>query len=377
MRLFDRVLSGIEVSRDRNHNSISFSDIFPRLSNYIPGVQKGKYYCITGSPGSGKTQFTDFAFMYHPLDFESDIRPDITYFSFEISKEAKIRKGICKRLFEKYGVAISPNILGSIGELRLSTEILDKVKECADYFYRLEEFVKFYDEPLTPSKIAQIMERKFAEEGKVESKLIEGPTGPIRVPDKYIQTNPNKYPIFIFDHVRLISNEPGQSLHQSLSTFSSNNVHFRNKYDAIIVNVHQQSTEGAVEQFNQKGSSITSKVEPQLSLLGDNRTLSQDYDIVLGMFSPFRYEIDQYRGYKTDKFQDRCRFVNVLKNREGEPDKWIGLYFNGMTNYFEELPLPTDFTTIKNGVKSDNEVLYEKYAKGIVGIRENQRKLNF
>jgi len=381
MKIFDRVVTGIEANREKKFNCIPFDELFPRFSTYVPGIQKSQYYAITGSPGSAKTQLTDHIFLYHALDFikNSDIKLDITYFSFEISKESKIRKGICKRLFEKYGIRISPNILQSIGSSRISDEIVEKVKECRDYFEKLEDLVTFYDEPLTPSQIARVMEKKVKENGYIAHKIVEVNGVSERIPDGYVENDPNKYLLFITDHISLIHSEPGHTLHQSLSMFSSNNVYYRNKYRVSIVNVHQQSTEGSVEQFTLKGDNIVSKVEPQLALLGDNRTLGRDYDIVLGMFSPFRYEVGYYRGYHTKKFEDKCRFLSVLKNREGEPDLTIPLYFDGMVNYFEELPKASEFSILKQGVKSENELLYEKYLTGKVGIldRNTQKKFNF
>jgi hypothetical protein len=382
MKLIDEVINLIDTNREKKFNCIPFYETFPRFSKFIPGIEKGMYYAVTGSPGSGKTQFTDHTFMYRPFDMiweGEDISFDITYFSFEMGKQAKIYQGISKRLFDKYGIRVSTNLLQSIGS-SLSEEVQLKIKDCRDYFAKLEEYVTFYDEPMTPTQIARVMEQKFKENGFVEDKIVQTASGTMtRVPGGYVQTNPNKYLIFIFDHISLIQPSPGQTLHQALAAFSSNNVHFRNKYRATIVNVHQQAIEGSIEQFTLKGDNVISKVEPQLALLGDNRTLGRDYDKVFGMFSPFRYEIGYYRGYKTLRLKDNCRFLSVLKNRQGVPDVHIGLYFDGMINYFEELPKSDTFTIIKNGVKSENELLYEKYSNGLVGIldTDRQRKFNF
>lgn len=382
MSLIDKVIGIIETNRKKEYNCIPFDEIFPRFSNYIPGVKKGTYYCVTGAPSAAKTQLTDFAFLYHPYEFckLNNIKVDITYFSFEISKEAKVLNGISRKLFLDHGIKVGSNYLQSIKHV-LSEEILAKVLKVKDYFTDLENYVTFYDEPLTASQIYDVMWEKIKENGELiyEDKIVEDSAGRKRmkkVLSSYLSHDPDKYLIFITDHISLIQPEHGQTLRQALATYSANNVNLRNKFGITVVNVQQQGLEGSVEQFTNKGDSVLGKVEPQLWQLGDNRTLSRDYDIVLGMFSPFKYEIAFHRGYNAKKFEDNYRSLSILKNREGVPDMHVGLYFDGSVNYFEELPKADAFYTKKNGAKEDNDALYDQYIKGQVGLNK-QKTFNF
>lgn len=365
MSIIDKVIQRIEDSNQNDHNCISFKDLTPRFSNFIPGINQATYYGITGAPSSGKTQFTDFTFLYHVFDFclKNHLEFEIVYFTFEISKEAKILRGISKRLFERHGLRLPTNILQKRGE-GLSPDQLDKVKKVRNYFEELEKFVTFYDEPLTPSQIFKIQMDKVRENGKFIGK-------------EYIPNNVNKYLIFITDHISLIQPDPGQTLHQALSSFSSNNIFLRNKFGCTIVNVHQQGTEGQVEQFTSKGDNIASKLEPKLAGLGDNRTLARDYDLVLGLFSPYKHELAFYRGYKTNKFMDKSRWLSIIKNREGDQDINVGLYFDGAVGYFEELPKAENFSIQNMGQKVDNDQLYEKYLKGFVGPNDPSIQKSF
>lgn len=368
MSLIKKVLDLIESNQSNSYNCIPFSHIFPRFSNIIPGIKKATYYGITGTPGSAKTQFTDFAYLYHSLYFAhaNNIELDITYFSFEVSKEAKVFKGISKRLFDKYGIRLSTNALQKIGSGSLTDDQIAKIKETTSYFERLEKSVTFYDEPMTPSQIYKIMMDKMTQNGDYDLRT-----------KSYTPHNSEKYLIFIFDHISLIQPEVGQSLHQALSAFSANNIYFRNRFGATIINVHQQGAEGGVEQFTSKGDNIATKLEPKLAGLADNRTLGRDYDIVLGLFSPFKHGIEFYRGYKVKRFDDRVRFLSVIKNREGIADVNAALYFDGLTNYFEEMPKPDEFSIERGGVKIENEQLYEKYARGNVGILDANKQRAF
>lgn len=367
MSLIKKVIDLIESNHTRALNCIPLSDLFPRFSTIIPGIKKSTYYAITGTPGSSKTQFTDFTCLYHPVSLASEnlIELDITYFSFEISKEAKLLKGISKLLFERYGIRVSTNKLQKIGS-ELAENELQKVRTVEPYFEALAKFVTFYDEPMTPSQIFKVMLDKLKQNGSYDEKS-----------KIYKPYSPEKYIIFIFDHISLIQPDSGQSLHQALTTFSGNNIFFKNKFGATIVNVHQQGAEGGVAQFTTKGDNIASKLEPKLAGLADNRTLARDYDIILGLFSPFSHSLDFYRGYKAKRFEDKVRFLSVIKNREGISDVQVGLYFDGLSNYFEELPRPDEFSITRNGVKAENDYLYDKYVNGRVGPLDPQRQKLF
>ena len=64
----------------------------------------------------------------------------------------------------------------------------------------------------------------------------------------------------------------------------------------------------------------------------------------MALFNPFRYEINPYRNYDINKLRDRFRSLKILKNRDGNADKIIGLEFLGEIGHFKELPLPKDMT---------------------------------
>lgn len=65
-------------------------------------------------------------------------------------------------------------------------------------------------------------------------------------------------------------------------------------------------------------------------------------NVILGLFSPFRHEIQDFYDYDVTKLQDNLRFLEVLGGREGGGGVVCPLYFDGATNYFSELPKPND-----------------------------------
>ena len=62
--------------------------------------------------------------------------------------------------------------------------------------------------------------------------------------------------------------------------------------------------------------------------------------VVLGLFAPERYRIESYMGYDIKIMGDAFRGLILLKNRVGRPNLRKGLYFDGATNTFRELPEP-------------------------------------
>lgn len=67
---------------------------------------------------------------------------------------------------------------------------------------------------------------------------------------------------------------------------------------------------------------------------------------MLGLFSPFKFELEEYKEYNITKFRDNIRFLEVLVNRDGEMGGLCPLFFDGAVCDFQELPLPGD----KNGL---------------------------
>lgn len=75
-------------------------------------------------------------------------------------------------------------------------------------------------------------------------------------------------------------------------------------------------------------------------------------NIALGIFSPFKFGLDTYLtndkgiGYDIKIFKDHFRTLEVLINRDGEVGGIIGLFFDGATCTWSELPRPDNVEEI-------------------------------
>ena len=76
----------------------------------------------------------------------------------------------------------------------------------------------------------------------------------------------------------------------------------------------------------------------KIKSLQDNKLL----DLCIGVFSPYKYNLTNYKGYDIAKFKDNIRFVSVLLNRNGLCNGVLPLYFDGAVNYFAPLSAPNN-----------------------------------
>jgi hypothetical protein len=117
-----------------------------------------------------------------------------------------------------------------------------------------------------------------------------------------------------------------------------------------------------VSQFNRDISSPmrlkNGDVEPQLEDFADSSSTQNDADVVLALFDPMRYKVEDPSGYDLNKLRDEFgakyfRSLRLIKNSYGEDDVRIGLGFLGQIGMFRELPkqrdmLDEDYFSITN-----------------------------
>lgn len=116
----------------------------------------------------------------------------------------------------------------------------------------------------------------------------------------------------------------------------------RNKYEYIPVVIQQQaSAQESNENFK------LNKLRPTLDGLGDSKICARDYDVIIGLFSPFRHAIPTYEGYDITKWRDNIRFLEIIAGREGGGGTVCPLFFDGAVNFFTELPKSDDSVHMK------------------------------
>lgn len=301
----------------------------PRLESLIYGVSQEVYYLVAGGTGSGKTKFVDLNFVLKPLAYvrktQTPIDVEVVYFSLEISGAIKAINLASFYIFAKYGVSLSPSQLQS-RKYNLSAEEYRYAEEGMEWVNNLSDKLHIYDDKLSAKKMYGIL-KSFSEKRGTWTK------NPETKEETYVPNNPYLYTIIIIDHLGLITESEGKSKKQEIDQLSRYLIWFRNKcrYTPIAVSQYNRGMEGTDRvKFN--------ALTPQLSDLKETGNPAEDANVVLALFPPLRFRLDEYRGYDIKRLLDRIRTITVLKNRDGPAEKTIGLAFYGEIGYFNELP---------------------------------------
>ena len=370
--LSERVISKLEERRENilkgNINCIPFP--FANFREDIPGIEQGRYISITGATKSAKSQFASEllfqALLYaykHPEQLDILIR----YFPLEETPEGIMERFMSYILFLKSGksIRISPSDLRSTNNDKPLDKSILNILQSDEY----QSLIKFFEEKVVFSKAKTpmsiyleckdyakangIIHRKTVKYKNELGETVESDNGF----DYYEQNDPKQYRIIFVDHISLIQTQQGMDLRQSMNKLSEFFVELRNDYKYTPIIVHQQAMFESLDAFKMD------KLEPSIQNLADSKAIARDLDMCLGIFSPYKYNLHDYKGYNINMFKDNIRFVSVLLNRNGLCNGMLPLYFDGAVNYFAPLCSPKD------------EVGLQKIYKYLDNIRNKPNKV--
>ena len=367
--LIKRVITGLEERRERlfNNQLNCIPSPFKRFSEDFIGIEQACHYVVTASTKGAKSQFTSYTFIYKPLMFcyytKADIDYKVIYFPLEETPERILQRFICWLLFDftKGEIRISPRDLRSttspVDEKILDIINSDEIQDILKYF---EEHVIFPTEKPNPTGMYFYCKKYAEEHGKVTTKAGKytdefGVIKDYEAFDTYVPDNPNEYRVIITDTTNLIDTERGMTLKQSMDKWSEYCAKYlRNRYKYTIVEIQQQAFEGENNDSFKLG-----RLKPSIANLGDSKYSARNADIVLGIYSPFKFGLSEYLGYDITKFKDNIRFLEVCINRNGQMGGICPLFFDGAVCHFHELPLP------------NNKIELDKIYKYLNKIRNN------
>ena len=358
MSLTDRILETLDNRRKR----ILEGDIncipspFRRLSNSFPGIEQDKYYLVSGSTKSAKTQITNYLFVYTPIlyayEHPEQLRVKIFYFPLEETPENITLRFMSYLLYtlSSKQIRISPMDLKSTNADKILDEEILNILKSDEY----QKILKFYEDNVlfisdrNPTGIYKTIKDYADKNGIIHRKKVKitnketGNTEEIEAFDYYEPYDKKEYVIVITDHVSLLNQEKGMNLRETINKFSEYMMVLRNHYHYIPVIVQQQSTETtSLDAYK------NNKIRPTMAGLSDSKYTAKDASMMLGITNPFSYELPEYLGYDISKLRSHARFLEIVLNREGESNDIAPLYFDGATNYFAELPPSKDSVSMQ------------------------------
>ncbi len=338
---FDLLKAEVQKGLEGRNGGIPMG--FNRLNNYI-GIRKSMYTLVGGLTGSGKTSLVDDAYVLNPCDFilskknTQKIKLHIIYRSMERSRVYKLAKWVSRKIFIDQGVTIPvPKLLGWTG--RMTKDEHDLFLSYKDYVEELKQLITIIDGPENPIGIAKDLKAYALKNGVIED-LDE-------FNKVYIPNDENVITIIVIDHVGLTKTTKDlPTKKQTIDKLSSELRYARDFYGHSPV---------VVQQFNRDiANPIRLKngdVEPNLEDFKDTATTQEDSDVVLALFDPMRYKVEDPSGYDLNKLKDEVgakyyRSLRLIKNSFGSDDVRIGLGFYGEIGIFKELPKKSLITDV-------------------------------
>lgn len=355
MSYFNEVLSYLKEKRERAlkglYNCIPFP--FPRFRTIFPGTQTGKYIICTANQKIGKTKFCDFVYVYETMDFvikHPEVKLKILYFCLEESPRKKYIEFLCHLLYRLDKIRVTNSDIESTDKDNpISEEILDllETEKYQKYIRKFSEVVEYIDDIRNPTGINKKCREYALANGHLNFKKIMMPNPVTRVMEErdvidtvnpYTPNDPEEYRIVILDNASNLSQESGMNKKETIEKLSKYFITLRDqlKYTIIMIQHQAQQQEG-IENFK------LNKIKPSSDGLADSKVTVRDVNLIIGLYSPFKYGFPEYEGYDITKFKDHIRFMEILEDRDyGSNGNICPLYFDGAVSYFFELPRSDD-----------------------------------
>lgn len=390
-RAYDQLIEEIEAGIRGENKWVPFG--FRKLENHI-GLAKRFYYLIGGESGTGKTSLVDQMFVLNTYQWyqqnkdKTDVKLRIIYRSMERAKKYKLAKWTAQRLWTHYNILIDvPTLLGwGHNKDAIPEDVLDKVKECKDYFNRMFEVVDITDGAENPTGVYKQCRNISLSEGKqiksddeeiyvydIEDRggrkikeftknhydqteegikkyyeviRIYGEEVKIyQYDNRYFPEDPNIINVVLIDHVGKWKHERGYGDKQTLDKGSEYLGELRDIFGWSPV---------VISQFNRNISNINRRTKTDLSPekqdfkgTGD---IYEDCDFAMALFNPRENGLDEFKHYNLHALTNkegynRFRSIHVLKNTYGIDNFTIGLNFIGECGYFREMLKPSQMSS--------------------------------
>lgn len=344
-RLFNKAKQIVDIGR--SDSILSIPTELPKLDNYIYGTRQGCYYLYGAESGVGKTTFVRETHMHKVYEecvrVNDPTKLDVLFidFSLEITAELNVLSAITRKAYTEYNKVLPVEKLA--GWKKRDTGVL--TEEDYKIFCSYEDFTNDFekklvvvDEETTPTLFHDVLMEAakrngtFSKEGRWISDC-----------GTYTPKNKQLYVIVIVDTVNLADMDPQHdTVKSAIDRISRIGVWFRNKCNFTPIIIQQFNAD--ISSTDRSRFGITT---PQLRDFEDSKRTTKDANVVLGLYDPLRHLKEDntiFKGYDIARLKSWFRSAHILKNRNGEVNKFVPMKFSGPVGIFEQLGVARDMS---------------------------------
>lgn len=333
-------------------------DAYADLNNFLGGIPKGVVIGVTSDANVGKTPFVKSIVYstFRSKERNPNIQTKILYFLIEERKDKFIDRCFTHFYKERYNTILPYSKLLSNSKTPFTPAELKQIEELVEPVSKFIKDINLFDNLYDPDEIYDVCCQYLEKRGKIEFREVNK--------IKYIQSfkphNPLEHYIIIVDHCNDLIYDGGfKAKHDALTRWCTvySALNLSKVANATVINVLQQSLDKT--QYTSKGTKIISKLEPSKEGLGDNKQIYRSLDILLGLFAPSFFQIEEYNNYDITQLHHNYRALLLLKNRDGKPRGTIDLILDSNTFKFTELPKASISPT--GDITPELRKIYETY----------------
>jgi hypothetical protein len=277
--------------------------------------------------------------------------------------EASILQYALSKYYQKY---ITQDELLSRTE-PLSEDIINLIKsDCIQkYFHLCKDLIDFDETTSNPTGIYYKCQKYSNEVGTHFTKTININGVDTKVYSHYEMKDPDLIVAVVIDNVNILTPEKselgsvldlGGTIGKMVDDYARKQMTKHWKFHVCCVQ-QQQMAGGNIEHMK------AGKLEPDSMKLGDNIKVARSYQVIIGLYSPYKHKIATYFNYQIlnspskEGLEDCFRSLHIIKNRFGRTGTVEPLFFNPKGFSFENLPKPNNEEDLKRYILNKNLIL--------------------
>lgn len=348
-------------------HALSIKDMPKTNYHFGGGIIPGLIYGITGDTAAAKTKYLKAILFGIFENFIDKKNKDflILFAALEESEAEFIDSLLIHIYFKKYGEKLDYYTLNSYRQESVTPEQWKKILTCRETAQSFcNHILKL--EADDPQGIFEECISVLKNKGIIEIKDVSKGYSLKKITDQEI--------IVVVDHMNLLkteknsSNKKYEAMEDWITTYCKKII--TKQFGWACINVLQQSFDPNKSNIHtSKGEINPKRVEPSLDKLGNNKEISRDFYVIVGVFNPYYYGIKSYpnqdSGYDITILEDNFRAAIIIKHRFGLSSIRLPYLFEGASFLFKELP----------SLKEEYELkfMYDK----LLDFRKNNDKITY